>query len=140
MEVDRGPLAGHSILVLEDEPLLALELNSTLSDAGASVHMAMDGESALQAIEVLGTSAAVLDMNLGREDCSSVCERLSDLGIPFVFFTGAARPDIMLKWPHIPVLTKIARKQRIIGVLAGLTHSGKLPQPTARGTVAAAAP
>jgi CheY-like chemotaxis protein len=127
MELGRGPLAGHSILVLEDEPLLALELNSTLSDAGASVYMAMDGETALRAIEVHGTSAAVLDMNLGREDCSSVCERLSDGGIPFVFFTGAARPDIMLRWPNTPVLTKLARKQRIIGVLAGLTIGAEHP-------------
>src|ERR1700741_1081372 len=121
MEVRDGPLSGQSILVLEDEPLLALELNFTLRDAGATVYVATDGETALRAIEVLGTSAAVLDINLGRKDCSAVCERLSDSGIPFVFFTGEARPDIMLRWPNTPVLTKLASKQRIIGVLAGLT-------------------
>jgi CheY-like chemotaxis protein len=119
--VGRGPLSGQSILVVEDEPILALELNFTLRDAGATVFAATDGETAIQAIEMLGTSAAVLDINLGQKDCSAVCERLSDIGIPFVFFTGEARPDIMLRWPNAPMLTKLASKQRIIGVLAGVT-------------------
>ena len=124
MEVGRGSLAGQSILVLEDDPLLALELKSTLCDAGANVYVATDGETALRAIEVFGTSAAVVDINLGRKDCSAVCERLSDGGIPFVFFTGEARPDIMLRWPNSPVLTKLADKARIIQVVAGLTAPG----------------
>jgi CheY-like chemotaxis protein len=121
LEVGRGPLAGQSILVLEDEVVLALELYSTFLDAGASVYVATNADTALRAIEAFDTSAAVLDINLGRKDCSAVCERLSDNGIPFVFFTGEARPDIMLRWPNTPVLTKLASKQRIIGVLAGLT-------------------
>jgi CheY-like chemotaxis protein len=123
---------GLSILVLEDEPLLALDLNDALCGAGARVYVAADEERALRAIEVLGTSAAVLDINLGRQDCSAVCERLSNGGIPFVFFTGEARPDIMRRWPDTPVLTKLASKQRIIGVLAGLTigaeRQTKVPQ------------
>jgi CheY-like chemotaxis protein len=121
LEVGRGPLAGQSVLVLEDEVVLALELYSTFRDAGASVYVATNADTALRVIEAFGTSAAVLDINLGRKDCSAVCERLADNGIPFVFFTGEARPDIMLRWPNIPVLTKLASKQRIIGVLAGLT-------------------
>ena len=81
MEVGPGPLSGQSILVLEDEPVLALELNFTLRDAGATVYVARDSETAIRALEMLGTSAAVLDINLGRKDCSAVCERLSDSGI-----------------------------------------------------------
>jgi CheY-like chemotaxis protein len=141
MDVGRGPLAGQSILVLEDEPLLALELDFTLRDAGASVVVATGEESALRAIELLGTSAAVLDINLGRKDCSAVCERLSGDGIPFLFFTGEARPEIMRKWPRTPVLTKLASKERIIGVLAGLTMAAEYRnlQPATLGTVAEAA-
>lgn len=100
MAAGRGPLTGQSILVLEDEPLLARELNFILHDAGASVYVATDEETALRAIEVLGTSAAVLDINLGRKDCSAVCGRLSDGSIPFLFYTGEARRDIMLRWPN----------------------------------------
>jgi hypothetical protein len=74
---------------------------------------------------MFGPSAAVVDINLGREDCSAVCKRLSESGIPFVFFTGDARPDIMLKWPNTPVLTKLASKRRIIAVLAGLAMAAE---------------
>jgi CheY-like chemotaxis protein len=141
LDIGRGPLAGHSILVLEDEPLLALELNFTLRDAGATVYVATDEETAMRAIEVLGTSAAVLDINLGRKDCAAVCERLSDSGIPFVFFTGDARPDIMQRWPNTPVLTKLASQQRIVSVLAGLTIAAEhhVPHPAVPRTYSAAA-
>jgi CheY-like chemotaxis protein len=144
LEVGRGPLSWQSILVVEDEPLLALELNFTLRDAGATVFVATDGETAIRAIEMLGTSAAVLDINLGQKDCSAVCERLSDIGIPFVFFTGEARPDIMLRWPNTPMLTKLASKQRIIGVLAGVTIAAEnrrdVAQLAALRTMSAATP
>jgi CheY-like chemotaxis protein len=141
MEVGSGTLAGQSILILEDEPVLALDLDWTLRGAGATVYVATDGEAALRAIELLDTSAAVLDINLGRTDCAAVCERLSDGGIPFVFFTGEARPDIMRRWPTTPVLTKLASKQRVIAVLAGLTiaaeYRANFPHRTVRGTAAA---
>jgi DNA-binding response OmpR family regulator len=59
LEVGRGPLAGQSILVLEDEVVLALELYSTFVDAGASVYVATNADTALRVIEAFGTSAAV---------------------------------------------------------------------------------
>jgi hypothetical protein len=66
-------------------------------------------------------SAAVVDINLGRgDDCSAICKRLSDRRIPFVFYTGEARADIMLKWPNAPVLTKLADKERVVEVVAGV--------------------
>jgi hypothetical protein len=74
----------------------------------------------LRVIDVPGPSAAVVDINLGRDDCSVVCERLSRNGIPFVFYTGDARSGILLKWPSAPVLTKLADKERIVQVVAGV--------------------
>jgi hypothetical protein len=49
-----------------------------------------------------------------------VCERLSRDGIPFVFYTGDARAEVLLKWPGAPVLTKLANKERIVEVVAGV--------------------
>jgi len=71
-------------------------------------------------ISLPGLSAAVVDMNLGENDCSDVCKRLSDSGIPFVFYTGDARADILQKWPDAPILTKLADKQRMVEVVAGV--------------------
>ena len=115
-----GVLAGRSILIVEDEPLIALELRAAFSAAGASLTLASDAREALRIINVPGLSAALVDINLGRGDCSAVCERLSRQGVPFVFYTAEARPEILLKWPNAPILTKLADKQRIVEVVAGV--------------------
>jgi CheY-like chemotaxis protein len=114
-------LAGRSILIVEDEPLIALEVHAAFSAAGASIMSAADSREALRMISLPDLSAAVVDINLGRgDDCSAVCKRLSDRGIPFVFYTGDARADILLKWPNAPVLTKLADKERVVEVVAGV--------------------
>jgi CheY-like chemotaxis protein len=113
-------LAGRTILIVEDEPLIALEVQSAFSAAGANIMSAADSSEALRMLSSSDPSAAVVDINLGRgDDCSAVCKRLSDRRIPFVFFTGDARADILLKWPDAPLLTKLADKQRVVEVVAG---------------------
>jgi CheY-like chemotaxis protein len=121
MNTPNGTLAGRTILVVEDEPLLALEVQSAFSAAGASIMSAGDSSEALRMLGSSDLSAAVVDINLGRgDDCSAVCDRLLDRRIPFVFYTGDVRADILLKWPGAPLLTKLAAKERVVGVVAGL--------------------
>jgi CheY-like chemotaxis protein len=121
MNVANGALAGRSILIVEDEPLIALEVHAAFRAAGASIISAADSKEALRMIGLPDLSAAVVDINLGDgDDCSAVCKRLSERGIPFVFYTGEARADILRKWPDAPVLTKLADKQRIVEVVAGV--------------------
>jgi CheY-like chemotaxis protein len=115
-----GALADRSILIVEDEPLIALEVHAAFNAAGASIVSAANKKEALRIISLPGLSAAVVDMNLDGHDCSDVCKRLSDSGIPFVFYTGDARADILQKWPDTPILTKLADKQRIVEVVAGV--------------------
>jgi DNA-binding response OmpR family regulator len=115
-----GVLAGRSILIVEDEPLIALEVHAAFNAAGANIVSASNSKEALRTISLPGLSAAVVDINLGGHDCSEICKRLSDIGIPFVFYTGEARTDILRKWPDAPILTKLADKQRIVEVVAGV--------------------
>jgi len=113
-------LAGRSVLIVEDEPLIALEVHAAFSAAGASIISASSPEEALRLIKFPNVSAAVIDINLGERDCSTVCKRLSDVGIPFVFYTGEARAEILEQWPTAPVLTKLAGKERVVEVVAGI--------------------
>jgi len=124
MSVPSRVLFGRSILIVEDDPLIALEVHAAFNAAGASIVSAAGSAEALQMINSPDLSAAIVDIDLGRgEDCSAVCKRLSERGIPFVFFTGDARADILLKWAHAPVLTKLADKARLVEIVARLTHS-----------------
>jgi hypothetical protein len=72
-----NPLFGRSVLIVEDEPLIALELHEALHGAGASILAATTIKEALVLIAGAQICAAIVDVNLGGHDCSSVCAALS---------------------------------------------------------------
>ena len=82
------PLTGRSILVVEDEPLIAMDVVQGLRAAGASVSEARSLRDALCKVECPTLSAAVLDHGLNDGDASQVCERLDQRCIPFVIYSG----------------------------------------------------
>ena len=65
-------LRGRSILVVEDEPLIALDLERYLQGAGAYVLCASAHARALRLMDRPGLSAAVLDYSLTDGDCRPV--------------------------------------------------------------------
>jgi PAS domain S-box-containing protein len=86
----RGPasLKGARVLIVEDAVLLALELETGLSEAGATVvGPAYELEEAMALLDQ-PIDAAVLDANLNGRSVTPVAELLSQRGIPFVFATG----------------------------------------------------
>ncbi len=86
----RGPanLKGARVLIVEDAVLLALELETGLSDAGAEVvGPAYELEEALALLDQ-PIDAAVLDANLNGRSVTPVAELLAQRKIPFVFATG----------------------------------------------------
>jgi CheY-like chemotaxis protein len=84
-------LAGCCILVVEDEPLVLVDIVSSLEDEGASVLTAHRVVDALRKCEAPGLTAAVLDHQLSHSNSSAVCERLTELGIPFVIYSGYSK-------------------------------------------------
>lgn len=86
----RGPtsLKGARVLIVEDAVLLALELETGLSDAGAVVvGPAYELEEAMALLD-RPIDAAVLDANLNGHSVTPVAEVLFQRKIPFVFATG----------------------------------------------------
>jgi len=85
-----GPtnLRGARVLIVEDAVLLAMELETGLSDAGARViGPAYELEEALALLDQ-PIDAAVLDANLNGHSVTPVAEALTRRGTPFVFATG----------------------------------------------------
>jgi DNA-binding response OmpR family regulator len=119
----RGSLAGRSVLVVEDEPLIALDLQGILKVAGASVINCFNANDAIRSISLsLELSAAVLDVNLGTEDCSRVCRALAKRHIPFVFYTAYTRAHVVDQWPGAPVISKPASMTKIVAAVAKLVE------------------
>lgn len=82
-------LAGLSVLVLEDEYILADEARSVLLSAGAEVIGPFSSaEDALAAAERAPPDCAVLDLDLGDGLDFEPARALQRRGVPLVFFTG----------------------------------------------------
>ena len=82
------PLGGRSVLVVEDDPIIAMDILRGLEAAGASVSKARTLCDALTKVECPDLSAAVLDHALNDGDASQICERLDQRNIPFVLYSG----------------------------------------------------
>ena len=84
------PLNGRRILIVEDEYLIAMEMKRWLLAAGAEVLGPVPTvKRALDLIDDDGIDAAVLDVNLGNGDTVyPVADKLSALGVPYLFATG----------------------------------------------------
>jgi DNA-binding response OmpR family regulator len=108
--------------VVEDEPVIALQLETQLNAAGARVYSAGRLKDALYMAEHPALSAAVLDFRLGGDDSAAVCRRLADLGIPFMFYTGFSDTDAFRHWPDAPVVSKPVEGRALIDAVAGLLH------------------
>ena len=85
-------LAGRSVLIVEDEPLVALDIIRAFESAGAQVMAVRSLAEAKCLVEQNNLSAAVLDLGLGDGDTDELCVRLYQRAIPFVLHSGYDHP------------------------------------------------
>ena len=86
--MENSTLSGRSILIAEDEPLIALDIAEAFKDAGATTVVTSTLHHALILVEHEGLSAAVLDHSLPDGDSSPLCQRLDERMLPFVVYSG----------------------------------------------------
>ena len=104
-------LSGKRCLVLDDEILIALDIQQTLESAGAT-HVTCVA-TATEALSLLRNETvfdlAVLDVKLSGQDRNSlgVAAVLTAKSTPFVFLTGMRVDDVHAgQFPHAPVVEK----------------------------------
>lgn len=109
---------GRSILVVEDEPLIAMMLEDFLETLGYSIHASCDNLSdALDACKEGGFDVAILDVNLKGELVWPVAEALSERGVPFVIASGGHVEPPPASFAKAPLLEKPYTIDRIGPVL-----------------------
>lgn len=118
-----GKLEGWIVLLVEDEPLIGMDVADTLTDAGATViGPVRNAAAAMEAIDRAHASrritGAVLDVDLGGHSCREIAARLSGLEVPFILHTGNW-PEIrdLVASLHAPVVVKPSRPDDIIDTL-----------------------
>lgn len=111
--------------MVEDDPIIALDVAQTLSDAGATIlgpaHKVAEAQSL---IDRTLPDLAVLDWQLEQETVSPVAHRLAALGVPFLFHTSSrGRPEAA--HPGVRVVDKPTRPEQLIAAVKTLTARRK---------------
>ncbi len=86
-----GELQDRSILIVEDEPIISIDLAQAFERAGALTTIAATLQHALMLAEDESLSAAVVDHVLSDGDTSPLCERLDERAVPFVVYSGVGK-------------------------------------------------
>ncbi len=100
-------LRGQKVLLVEDEPLVALLLEDIIEGFGGSV--AASASSLTRALELARTDEfdlAILDINLRGEMSYPAAELLSRMGVAVILVTGYARDTVPATLRFAPVLQK----------------------------------
>ena len=129
-DVNAPGLRGTRILVVEDQYLLASEIQRMLLRVGAEV--VGPAPSVVQALGLVAgehLDAAVLDVNLDGEDSYPVAEALARKGVPFLFLTGYER------WVLPPTYASVERLDKPFNARElAQTLSRIIPSRTVIGT------
>ena len=101
-------LQGRRILVIEDESLVAMLLETILDDMGCTVVGPESNiDDGLRAATTEGAlDAALLDVNVAGREVFPVAEALKARGVPFVFSTGYGEAGLPEHWRGNPTIQK----------------------------------
>ena len=115
--MQRPSLEGRSILVIEDEPLITLDITQAFEGTGAEITSTNTLRHALILVDHDGLAGAVLDHALGDGDSSLLYARLEERGIPFLIYSGFDRVEGAYEAPHI---SKPAAPGELVAAMEGL--------------------
>ncbi len=100
-------LAGVSVLLVEDEAIIAMTAEDMLEELGCRVAATASSLSeALAAAESAVFDLALLDINLNGTASLPVAARLRAQGRPFVFTTGYGTAGSGAEFADVPLVTK----------------------------------
>ena len=109
----------HSVLIVEDEPIIAFTLEDMLLAAGSShVLLATRIDEAMRLLGARHFDAAILDVNIHGERSYPVARELQRRSVPFIFATGygdAEHPD---EFSNVPTVTKPYSRAAVMEALA----------------------
>jgi len=126
-------LAGKRILIVEDEPLIAMTLRDHLEDAGCLVVGPAHTLARARALVEAGAfDAVLLDGNLSGDHVDEIAARLDQIGAPFVFVTGYGREALPAGFGHARVVEKPFTREQVAEALLSVFNPNGETTPRAR--------
>ena len=107
------------VLIVEDDPIIALDYEDTILGFGVrTVRTAGNVATALEMIAERPPDFALLDVDLACEQSIAVAERLAALNIPFAFATGYGADRVPAAFADRPRLPKPCSSDALRAALA----------------------
>jgi CheY-like chemotaxis protein len=120
---DEPDLAGKRILVIEDEPLVAMDLESSLQSAGCQViGPAGTVAQAMSLVVAADYDAALVDVNLAGHPVDEIAAALAQKNRPFAFVTGYGREALPRGFRDAVVLNKPFSQEQLLTSLEVLLY------------------
>jgi PAS domain S-box-containing protein len=95
------------VLVVEDEPLVAMMMEDALKDLGFAVVGPFGNlTQAVEAASELDLHGALLDVNIAGQTVYPVADVLESRGVPYAFITGYAAEHVAAEYADAPTLQK----------------------------------
>lgn len=109
-----GRNRGKRILVIEDEPIVAIALQDMIEELGYEVvGPAFRLTAARTLAETERLDAAILDVNMGDGNSYDVARFLRSRGVPYIFATGYGREGLEAGHEDVQVLQKPYRQDQV---------------------------
>lgn len=103
------------ILIVDDEPIIALSLEEMLVDAGFTIAAVVHKtDKALALIESGACDAAIIDANLAGVSASPAASALATRGMPFIVLSGYSREQLQGDFPGAHFMQKPCRPAQLI--------------------------
>jgi CheY-like chemotaxis protein len=112
-EIDAASVRERRILIIEDEPLVAMMTSRIVADLGAVVLGPFGAAGEARDAIGPGVDAALLDVNIGGEFIYPLADELMLKGVPIIFVTGYQAAAIEKRFAEFPVLTKPVEKDEL---------------------------
>lgn len=108
-----------TVLVVEDEFIIALDLSETVQDLGYALEGPFaDSENAFLAIENAMPDCAILDVYTADGEVYPLADRLAAAGVPIVFHSGHVTPaEVQERYPDAVACSKPCPPDRLIDAL-----------------------
>jgi DNA-binding NarL/FixJ family response regulator len=117
-ESTRRTLQGKRVIIIEDEPLVAMDLESILTAAGCEiVGSAGTPDKTKLLIAQADCDAAVVDVNIGGHPVNELAAALTQKNIPFAFVTGYGRNGVPREFREAIVLKKPFSRDELLATV-----------------------
>lgn len=124
---------GFKVLIVEDEPLVAMELAMEIEDAGGlALGPATSCEQALALIAREAPDLALLDGNLNGERINPVADELAASTIPFAFVSGYDREHLPEDHAQRPMIAKPFMGSEVAAMIERLVGEARRVAPSAQ--------